>query len=239
MSIDEEHDLVEPEPEKPGDPGKRWKLIFACLVGVFMSLAAYDLISGGAGLYGGAAASRTLSAAATHSRAAASSAAPHRKKSPSSAVGPAQHPLRVTTITAFGPNGTADGDNPGIVSRIVDGSAQPWYSSWYASAKFGDLQSGTGLLLDMGKLVTISSVRLTLGQQVGAAVQVRVGATAALADLSTAAAATDVSGTVRLRTAVRVSGRYVLIWFTALPPIGQGKYQVSVYGVTVDGITGT
>ena len=27
----------------------------------------------------------------------------------------------------------------------------------------------------------------------------------------------------------------MLIWFTALPPIGQGKYQVSVYDATVDG----
>jgi hypothetical protein len=44
---------------------------------------------------------------------------------------------------------------------------------------------------------------------------------------------------VRLPTEVRASGRYMLIWFTALPPIGHGEYQVSVYDVTVDGIVGS
>jgi hypothetical protein len=27
----------------------------------------------------------------------------------------------------------------------------------------------------------------------------------------------------------------VLIWFTLLPPDGQGHYQISVYNITVDG----
>jgi hypothetical protein len=30
----------------------------------------------------------------------------------------------------------------------------------------------------------------------------------------------------------------VLIWFTRLPPDGQGHYQVSVYSVSVDGLSG-
>ena len=41
------------------------------------------------------------------------------------------------------------------------------------------------------------------------------------------------------RRAVRASGSYVLIWFTTLPPNGQGEYQVSVYSITVDGTAGT
>ena len=133
----------------------------------------------------------------------------------------------------------SDGDHPGFASRAIDGGAQPWYSSWYLSPEFGDLQAGTGLLLDMGESVTVSSVQLILGGQVGAAVQVRVGDTADLADLSIVASATDVGGTVRLPAAMRASGRYVLIWFTGLPPIGQGKYQVSVYDAAVDGTAGT
>jgi hypothetical protein len=115
----------------------------------------------------------------------------------------------------------------------------PWYSSWYLSPEFGNLKAGTGLLLDMGKPVTVGSVQLNLGGQVGADVQVRVGDTAALNALPVAATATDVGGTVRLPTAKRDSGRYVLIWFTALPPIGQGRYQISVYDTTVDGTAGT
>jgi hypothetical protein len=141
----------------------------------------------------------------------------------------------VVSIVAFGPDGAFDGDDPGAVSRINGGGGQPWYSSWYTTPEFGNLQAGTGLLLDMGKRVAVSSVRLVLGGQSGADVQVRVGDTPALASLTTVATAADVGGTVRLPTAIRASGRYVLIWFTVLPPNGQGKYQASVYAATVDG----
>jgi hypothetical protein len=133
----------------------------------------------------------------------------------------------------------SDGDDPGFAYRALDDGGQPWSSSWYLSPEFGHLQTGTGLLLDMGKTVTVSSVRLTLGGQVGAAVQVRVGDTPVLADMFTVSTATDIGGTVRLPTQVRASGRYVLIWFTELPPIGHGEYQVSVYDATVDGVVGT
>jgi len=43
--------------------------------------------------------------------------------------------------------------------------------------------------------------------------------------------------TVRLPVTSPVSGRYVLVWFTKLPPNGQpSQYQVDVYSVTVTGI---
>jgi hypothetical protein len=132
-----------------------------------------------------------------------------------------------------------DGDHPEIASRAVEDGAQPWYTSWYLSPEFGNLKAGTGLLLDMGKSVKVSSVRLILGGEVGTDLQVRVGDTADLADLPVVATATDVGGTVRLPTATQASGRYVLIWFTTLPPIGQGEYQVSVYDATVDGTAGS
>ena len=246
MTISAEFGPVELGPEEPKQPGnseKKWKIILGTLIGVFALLAAYDLISVGVGPSGGTSASGTTSPAVTHPTATSSSAAAptasHRDASPSPAASLSQRSLAVTAIAAFGPEGMSDGDHPGFASRAIDEGAQPWYSSWYLSPEFGDLQAGTGLLLDMGESVTVSSVQLILGGQVGAAVQVRVGDTAALADLSIVAAATDVGGTVRLPAEIRASGRYVLIWFTALPPIGQGKYQVSVYDATVDGTAGT
>ena len=142
------------------------------------------------------------------------------------------------SATAFGPDGTSDGDNSVIASRVIAGNAQPWYSSWYASPHFGNLQAGTGLLLDMGNAATISSVQLVLGTPLGASVEIRVGNVAALADLSTVATATNVGGIVQLPTNTRADGRYVLVWFTALPPNGLGKYQVDVYSATVDGTAG-
>lgn len=262
LTTDAELGPVEPEPEEPDDledpeeskkAEKNWKIALGCLIGVFAVLAAYDLISVGMGPSGGTSASGKTSPAVTHPTDASPSAAapvaaapvaaaptpPYRDASPSPAASPAQRSLDVTSVAAFGPEGMSDGDHADIASRAIAGGARPWSSSWYLSPEFGNLQAGTGLLLDMGKPVTVSSVQLNLGGQAGAAVQVRVGDTAALSDLSTVASVTDVGGTVRLPTATRASGRYVLIWFTALPPIGEGKYRVSVYNTTVDGTAGT
>jgi hypothetical protein len=238
VTINAAPDRAEPEPEGPKRPEKKWQILIGCLLGVFVLLAAYDLISLGMRSHRGASASGKTSPAATQSMVVSPSAAPdasNQDASPSPAASSPQRPLAVTAIGAFGPDGLSDGDHPDLAPRALQDGAQPWTSSWYLSPEFADLQTGTGLLLYMGKPVTVSSVRLVLGGQVGAAVQVRVGDTAALADLPVAASATDLSGTMT----TEASGIYVLVWFTALPPIGQGKYQVSVYDVTVDGPAGT
>ncbi|HEY2595678.1 MAG TPA: hypothetical protein VGK33_17440 [Chloroflexota bacterium] len=145
----------------------------------------------------------------------------------------------MTSADAFGPDGLSDGDNPGLASRIVDVSTdQPWYSQWYATPEFGNLRSGTGLLLDMGETVSVKSALLALGAAPGANVQVLVGNEADLADMSPVARAWDAGGTVRLTATTAASGRYVLIWFTRLPPNSQGEYQVDVYSVTINGTEG-
>jgi hypothetical protein len=217
----------------------RWKFLLIGLLGAYVLLGGYNLISvlTSGQLFSvftsGAAAKPT--SPARHAAAPAPVAPPATKITAST---PAVSPLTVASVAAFGPAGAVNGDNPGIVSRINDGGAQPWYSSWYTTPEFGNLKSGTGLLLDMGNAVTVSSVRLALGSQAGADVQVRVGNDATMSGLTPVASASDVGQAVRLPVASPSSGRYVLIWFTRLPPNGQGDYQIDVYGVTVDGTTG-
>jgi hypothetical protein len=110
-----------------------------------------------------------------------------------------------------------------------------WDSSWYATAEFGHMQSGTGILLDMGHAVTVNSIGLVLGTAAGADVQVRVGNSAGLESMSTAASMSNAHGTLHLPLSSAASTRYVLIWFTKLPVKSPGKYQVSLYKATVDG----
>jgi hypothetical protein len=38
-----------------------------------------------------------------------------------------------------------------------------WHTHWYATAAFGQLKPGTGLLLDMGATVTITSLTVQFG----------------------------------------------------------------------------
>lgn len=154
--------------------------------------------------------------------------------SPVSPAAPAAPVTEVTpaTATAFGPAGTSDGDNPQGASLALSGNpATPWHTDWYKTARFGDLQRGTGLLADLGRTVTATAVTIQLGDIRGANLQLRAGT--AVPDLPTVAAASDAGGTVRLRLAADVPVRYVLIWFTLLPPDGAGTYQADICDVTV------
>jgi transcriptional regulator with XRE-family HTH domain len=142
--------------------------------------------------------------------------------------------LPIKLAVAFGPDGTADGDNPQIARyAITNGAPVPWQTDWYASPQFGMLKRGTGLLLDMGRTVTITSLRIDLSPYRGAYLQLRLGGTPS--DLRVAAKADDVGGTVRFKLSSPLRARYVLIWFTLLPPNGAGVYQESVSRVVVNG----
>ena len=215
---------------------RKWTILLAGLAVAFVVLVGYDLISGG--VLTGAPASPETSPKATGSSArptASASSSPTASSSSAVATGPAVT-LTVANATAFGPDGTSDGDNPGMASRVLRGGGA-WDSSWYATAEFGHMQSGTGILLDMGHAVTVNSVRLVLGTAAGADVQVRLGDAADLDSMSTAANMPDAHGTLHLPLSSPASARYVLIWFTRLPVKSPGKYQVSLYKASVDGHT--
>jgi len=144
--------------------------------------------------------------------------------------------LRPAGVAAFGPAGTADGDGVAQAGLTVDASmATDWRTDWYATPLFGDLQDGTGLLIDMGRPVTITSIGITLGTTRGANFELRAGNTPTLAGTQRVAASAGAGGTLQFKLAKPVQARYVLLWFTALPPDGAGTYQAQVYNVSVTG----
>ena len=49
------------------------------------------------------------------------------------------------------------------------------------------------------------------------------------------ATSSGAGGTVQLTLATPARARYVLIWFTKLPPDAAGTYQASVYQISVQG----
>ena len=150
------------------------------------------------------------------------------------AVPRAQAIVPVSAV-AFGPNGTADGDNPQIAARVLTDPSMGWVSQWYATPSFGDLKRGTGLLLDLGRPVTVTTVTLTLGSPPGTTLELRLGAAPALSELRVVATATATRDQLSLRPAGTAKARYVLLWFTRLPPDGAGTYQLSVHQVAVQG----
>jgi hypothetical protein len=119
-----------------------------------------------------------------------------------------------------------------------------WQSQWYRTANFGGLKAGSGLIIDMSKAVTFRSVVVKFGPTLpGANVKLLVGnsparSAANLDSMTTVAAANGVSGQATFNISSSVRGRYLVIWFTKLPPRrGSGHlYMAEVFNVVIRGI---
>ena len=117
----------------------------------------------------------------------------------------------------------------------MTGAGSARQTDWYTTASLGGLQSGTGLLVSLGKTATIASATIVLGATPGGAIELRAGDTPALADLPVVAQAANPGGTLTMRPGVPVRARYLLIWFTSLPPDNAGMYEASIYDVRLSG----
>ena len=169
---------------------------------------------------------------------ATSPATPATKGTPITKTAPATP--RSTLLTpvraeSFGPDGTADGDNPQLAANVLADQAAGWRTQWYATATFGQLKPGTGLLLDMGSTVTITGVTVQLDPRPGAELELRVAQQPDPAAFRTSGTVTSASATATLAPAAPVQARYVLLWCTRLPLSGAGTYQLFVHRVTVEG----
>jgi cytoskeletal protein RodZ len=225
----------------------RWTAFLAVLVLAVLAFAGYKFVAGiGRERHASAAASpRPSPPDARTSLPSANSPAVQAQASPATtpsvSTTPSAHPVAIralapASVAAFGPAGLADGDNPQLAALAVGrNAATPWYSQWYATPGFADLKAGTGLLLDMGRTVIVSSVRLSLVSHSGADLALRAGSKPVLSSLPQVASAPNAGSTVHFQLGAPAHVRYVLIWFTKLPPDTAGTYQASVYKIIVQG----
>jgi helix-turn-helix protein len=226
--------------------GRRRRPALVVALGVVLvaglGVAGYLLADpGGGGAPPAAAPTATASQAGRATRAtSAPSATGSAQAAPASAATSAgARPRRLTPVsaTAFGPAG-GPGDNSDLARLAIDGNpATAWHTDWYSTARFGNLYPGTGLLVDMGHPATLTGAAIRLGRAHGASFQLRAGATPALASLRPVARASGAGGVVRLQFTRPVRGRYLLLWFTRLPPGPAGNFQASVYRLVPMGRT--
>jgi len=168
---------------------------------------------------------------------------------PPPSTAPAVTVLKPVTALGFDPlsSPTADpgNENSNQAHFAIDGNpATAWHTQYYFNnPTFGGLKSGTGLILDMGKPVTLSSLTVTFGPIPGANVRIEVGnsaarAAATLQTFTTVARGNNVSGPVPFTAHGHARGRFVLIWFTKLPPKTAGsttRFEAEIFNVVVKG----
>jgi transcriptional regulator with XRE-family HTH domain len=211
----------------------------AVVVLVLVFLLIYFLVSGSSPASSRSAPAvshRTVSRPLPARRTGPSRAARAHSHAAAHVVSPSAGPLRPASVAAFGPGGTGQGDNPQQASLALSGQDGGWHTNWYASANFGNLQSGTGLLLNMGGAVTVTRATVDLGSAAGGVLELRAGDQPVLADLLPVARSSG-GGAVTLAPGHPVAARYLLIWFTRLPADSSGTYQAAIYHVRLTGFS--
>lgn len=156
-----------------------------------------------------------------------------------------------TTLTPVSAN--AFEDNPANANMAIDNNpSTAWQTFQYiGNPVFGGLQQGSGLILNMGHSVKLTSVKVTFGSIPGCDVEIKIGNPSnpsppqndptqaqSIADgMTTVAQQSNVSGTVTFNVTSKASGQYILIWFTKLAPMANhpNKFQGSIYNVVVNG----
>jgi hypothetical protein len=222
--------------KQPGNRQLRpnWTLVLGVALLLAIGLLGYGLIAGS-----GSSGHSAQAAGTRHQAGQRTQHSSHPPATPLPSPSAAQQqPLSPVSATAFGPAGTSQGDNPELAPLAINGNQSAgWHTDWYATPAFGNMQSGTGLLLDMGRAVTITSAQMVLGSSPGADLQLRAGNSPSLAELPAVAGAKNADGSVQLSLSSPVTCRYVLIWFTGLPPDQSGTFQASVSDVKLTGQT--
>jgi hypothetical protein len=157
-------------------------------------------------------------------------------------TGPLQG-IRITSVHDFDPppggNGIENGDQARLATDGRVGTA--WKTMTYATADFGKLKPGVGLVVDLGKAVTVRQVRLRLLGE-GTSVEIRaaeasvVAAPAETASYLVAVSKQDAGQGELLRFAFPTKTRFLLVWLVHLPkdPAGAG-YRGGISEISVSG----
>lgn len=220
------------DPVRPSRTRKRLRLSWiGGLVLIWLGLAIYDLHAG-LPLTAGASPSAPARPV-TRQHTGSQPPSPRKRTTPGGAK---VHALTPASAAAFQPFGAKHGDHANLAYLAIDGRlTTAWDTDWYKTAHLGNLYPGTGLLVDMGHPVTIDAARVRLAHAPGAAFELRVGNAPVMSGLRTVAQVTDAEGVVHVPLARPARGRYVLIWFTTLPPTSKGRFQARVYNVWLGG----
>jgi hypothetical protein len=134
-------------------------------------------------------------------------------------------------------------ENDNQAANAINGNPAGWSSQDYATAALGNLKAGTGLILDMGRPIKLSSITVQFGGPAGADVQIKMGnsntrSAANLQSMQTVASASNVGGMFDFRTTTAGTGQYIVIWFTKLPPASgsaSGGFAAQILSIIVRG----
>lgn len=150
--------------------------------------------------------------------------------------------LPVQSAVDFDPQGEDRRENPDLAPAAIDGLPDTGWrtATYFGSGRLGGLKDGVGLLLDLGGMREVASLRIRLaGDPTDLAIYSAPDASSRAPrtlDGFTEVAALAGSGTdasLSLRSGVVT--RYVVVWLTSVPEIAPGSFRGEIREVVVRG----
>jgi serine/threonine protein kinase len=147
--------------------------------------------------------------------------------------------LKPASASVFAQGST---DDPSGAQYAIDGSTSTfWHTDYYVgNPVFGGLDTGMGLILDMGKEVRLNQVMVQFGTICCTHAEIAIGNSdtpGALNTFTELQSSSKASGATTFDISKNTTGRYVLIWITSLPAEAgaSNHYQALVYNIVVRG----
>ncbi|MFT3716527.1 MAG: murein biosynthesis integral membrane protein MurJ [Gordonia sp. (in: high G+C Gram-positive bacteria)] len=156
---------------------------------------------------------------------------------PGSSTAAQPHPVALSSVTLYDPNGDPDTTAQQRVGNILRGTPPPWKTSQYrGTAKFGNLKDGIGLMFRIPAGSKVSAVTIAT-ETPGLQVEIR---SANRAKPKFAATSIVGNGTLSKRTSTitlagPADGKYVLVWITQLAKTDEGYYQAVIDKISMTG----
>ena len=154
--------------------------------------------------------------------------------------------IAIKSASDFDPSadGGSNAENPRLTARAIDTDPDSaWLTERYrGDPKLGGLKPGVGLVIDLGSSRTVSQVSVgVIGD--GTAVELRAPAdpdvTAApmrsASDWTVIASVPEATGTAVLKLGQPVTGRFLLVYLTSLPPETGTYFQGGITNIEVRG----
>jgi serine/threonine-protein kinase len=147
--------------------------------------------------------------------------------------------VAVQSAASFDPEGDDGEENEDLVGNVLDQDAgTTWRTSCYSSPAFGRLKAGVGIVLDLGSTTDLRVVQVdaTAGGW-NAEVHVADEAAGTLEGWGPAVGSVSGAGASAEIALEGASGRFALVWFSALPPDPSADCDSQPFGLSVTGVT--
>jgi putative peptidoglycan lipid II flippase len=136
----------------------------------------------------------------------------------------------------FDPQGDGTPDYKDYVDRAFDGNADSAWLTWVYKGQFPSLKTGVGLLLELERETTPTSVTVNSATN-GTVVEIRSAASpnTTLDQATVLGSGTVTNGTVTIPLTGAPKSKYLIVFVTKMAPTSDNQFQSKINEVTVQG----